>query len=273
MVSRKTILVEAHVSGSGWTPGTAAAIHQAGLLASSSQAAVHLMTTEEEDDSTPSPIRSLHEETASAFENLGVEMTSPVLAGGKSRGAGGQPAPLSFAFLSLPDLINQPDCTHRNQILEECRNDVWLAAPQAFDSDIPCLVVYDDLSFHGEQALRAAVSLAQQFQSRLLVVHAIPDENAEGLKSEIEATMQARLFGTDFRTLDQGVRQFVGNGTVEQVLQQAVEQFDGSLVIFSWPHGPVQAESLPTLMTALNNANCSMLLIRTPDSLLRMASA
>ncbi len=279
MVSRNFILVEPQLAGNNWTPGTAAAIDQAGMLASSSQAAVHLLTADDVSPTEASPdassvqrpeshsphLQELHSATASALQKIGVEMTSALIRG-KSKCPAGQPAPITFAFLSLPDLLAEENIDHRSQVLEECRNDLWLASPGAFDKDIPCLVVYDDFTADGEQALRAAVSAAQQFQARLLVTHATLTEPSDSGKEELESKMLTRLFGTDFRTLDQGTRRYIGCGTAKSVLLDAVREFEASLVVISWPDGPVDAKSIDQFLHSLNELKCSLLLVRTHET-------
>ncbi|HWL10203.1 MAG TPA: hypothetical protein VNQ76_17490, partial [Planctomicrobium sp.] len=159
MIHKKTILVETELVDDHWTTGTVAAIDQAGFLASCLQSEIHLLSGSglppETSEESPALLERLHKETASALEKVGVGMTSAFIHEASSDCPAGQPAPLSFVFLSLPDLIDDTQADHRSQVLAECRNDLWLAAPQAFDPEIPCVAVYDDLTSNGELTLRA----------------------------------------------------------------------------------------------------------------------
>ncbi len=282
MVSRNTILVEAQIDGTQWTPGTLAAIDQAGLVASCSQAAVYLFTgfdprsvadestaaANERDWPSDFEVQKLHSETATTLRQRGVEMMSDLIQNEKNGGASAQPAPLSFAFISLPDLLSDDDPTRLAQVLDGCRHDLWMAVPQAFDKDIPCFVVYDDLSANGDQALRAAVSLAQQVQARLLVAHSVDSSSGRGVVEQIQNVMQERLFDTDFRTLDQGTRIAIANGDASDAIHQFVDEHNASLVVISWPDGPIDPKKIGAMLRRLCEQNCSLLLVRTHDSIL-----
>lgn len=278
MTNKKTILIQSALNGAGWTEGTRAAIEQGGMLASHSQSSVYLVTIlnsdfaplpedVEEIPSEYAPVQTLHSATESELAGYGVKLNAAVIH--ESNPAvmipPGQPAPIEVVVLGIPDLLTGADEDQITELFETSRNDLWLATPDAFDKDILCFVVYDNLEPVGEHALRTAVNLAQQFQSRLLVVHALPEQPDDESIQKVEAALTERLFGTDFRTLDKGTRLYITTGTPEDAILQAAQEHAASLVITSWPNGPILQESIPQFAEALLNKQSSLLLVRTHD--------
>ncbi|WP_437193197.1 universal stress protein [Planctomicrobium sp. SH527] len=278
MAKKKTILIQSAMNGSGWTEGTRAAIEQGGLLASHSLSSVYLVTMlnsdfaplpedVEEIPSEYSPVQDLHSAIESELADLGVKLSAAVIH--ESNPAvmvpPGQPAPIEVVVLGIPDLLRVQKEDQVADLFETSRNDLWLATPDAFNKEIPCFVVYDDLEPVGEQALRTAVNLAQQFQSRLLVVHALPEQPDAQSVQLAEATLMDRLFGTDFRTIDKGTRLYVTEGTPEDAILKAVQEHAASLVVTSWPNGPVMQDSIPQFAETLSEQQSSLLLVRTHD--------
>ncbi|SFJ18781.1 universal stress protein [Planctomicrobium piriforme] len=273
MTASRTILVQANIAGEPptWTSGSIAAIDQAGQLAARDRLQLHLLTSLDDGpvetaallESNENPlavhqgIQKLHADVAAQFMNQQVEVNSHLLH---------DSSPSAFVqhvqdhrprvvFLGADGENFEP--TKIEEILERSRSDVWMAVPDAFDRDVLCLVVVDDLSDSGQRALRTAVSLGQAFHSRLLVVHALPLDCTEQDTTAVEEQIQSRLFQTDFRTLDQGTRLFVETGGLADVLEQAVREFDASLVIMS----PSATIALAVVGPKILAANCSLYLL------------
>lgn len=170
------------------------------------------------------------------------------------------------------------------KLLRNAPGPVWLVKPRVDDEDTLDVLAASDLSDMGEEVLQAAVSVAAAVDSRLTVMHVIDEDldrhmeragaSAEELRKYraesrelAEAKLNEQLSVTDYRTLQNGVKTEVAEGTVDNVILSAVRDLDIDLLIIATSgRGGIPGMVFGnTAERLLNEVTCSVLAIKPED--------
>jgi len=169
------------------------------------------------------------------------------------------------------------------KLVRKCPTPVWVVGP-AEGHDPPTILVADDLSEVGMEAMRVAVSIAQVVHARLLVLHAVefpldhrlfrtglPQSEIEAYRERVreDARQQVleRLRETDYRTVGPGVQVHVKNGPPDVVIEATLQEFDVDLLVIgtSRPGGIAGMLLGTTIESLLPRIDCSLLAIKPDD--------
>ena len=169
------------------------------------------------------------------------------------------------------------------KLVRKCPTPVWVVGP-AERHEPPTILVADDLSEVGMEAVRVAVSVAQVVHARLLVLHAVefpldyrlfrtglPQAEIEAYRERVreDARQQVleRLRETDYRTIGPGVQVHVKNGPPDVVIEAALQEFDVDLLVIgtSRPGGIAGMLLGSTIESLLPRIDCSLLAIKPAD--------
>lgn len=160
---------------------------------------------------------------------------------------------------------------------------VWVVQPDRGASP-PAILVADDLSEVGQEALRLGVAAAALQHARLVVLHAIefpldrrlfrtglgPQEleaYREKVRSDAQQAVTERLRETDYRTIGPGVQVHVRAGPADVVIEEALEEFAVDLlVIGTKARGGLAGMLLgSTVESLLPVTSCSVLAVKPAD--------
>lgn len=171
------------------------------------------------------------------------------------------------------------------RLLRKCPCPVWVTRPpKEPDPEHTTIMVADDFSEVGLQALHIAVKVAQSTGARLLVLHAVEYPLAAGLnrsgmaeedveayrekcRTEAEEEMQERLATTDYRTVQGGTQVTIVAGQADGVIADAIEENDVDLLVM----GTIARGGIPgfllgnTAERLFSQINCSVLAIKPDD--------
>jgi universal stress protein E len=133
------------------------------------------------------------------------------------------------------------------KLLRKCPCPLWVVRPAA-EKPTPTILVADDLTDVGREALEAGVLLAQLMNARLLIVHAtefpldrrlfrtgLAEEELEAyrkrVRTQAEQAIQQRLHATDFRTITAGVQVKIESGPAAIVIEEAIAEHEVDLLV------------------------------------------
>lgn len=170
------------------------------------------------------------------------------------------------------------------KLLRNAAGPVWLVQPRPDDDDQLDILATTDLTEVGQDILMTSVALGKALPTRLHVLHVVEDIPERYLRrsrltsdeaairiqksrEQAEHAVHDQLAGTDYRTLQQGMRIHVRTGNAEDCILETIREFHINLLIMATQARGGVAAMLPgnTAEQLLPELPCSVIVLKPDD--------
>ena len=170
------------------------------------------------------------------------------------------------------------------KLLRNASGPVWLVQPRPDDDDRLDILAATDLTEVGHDILMTSVEISGALDARLHVLHVVESiadrylhrsvrteiekqQWQQKAREDAEHAVQDQLSGTDYRTLQHGVRVHVRSGNAEDTILEAIREFRINLLVIATQACGGVAAMLPgsTAEQLLTELPCSVLVLKPED--------